>query len=91
MTLTDEQLAELVSRSSNGEGVRSVLASFGCDDGETLVWLRDNHHQALKAAKAAFAADPVKVEARKAAYVAELEAKEIALAAEKVAEVVGPL
>ena len=89
--LTDAQLTELCDRSAEGEGVRAVLREFGVEEGAALEWLRDNHHAALKAAKAAFASDPVKVEARKVAYAAELETAEIARAAEKVAEVVGPL
>lgn len=89
--LTPEQLTELCARSANGEGVAAVLKGFGVDVNAGLVWLRDNHHSALKAAKAAFAADPVKVEARKVAYLAEVEAAELARAAEKVAEVVGPV
>lgn len=89
MKLTDAQLAELCSRSANGEGVRVVLASFGCDDGATILWLKDNHHAALKEAKAAFHASPEKVAARKVAYAAECDASELAVAAEKVAEVVG--
>ena len=51
MTLTPAQVSELLTRIAGGEGVRAVLAEWGCDDDATLVWLRDNHHADLRAAK----------------------------------------
>lgn len=51
MTLTPAQLDTLCARSAAGEGVTHVLAEWGCNDLETITWLRDNHHSALKAAK----------------------------------------
>lgn len=53
MELTPEQLDELCERSSKGEGVRTVLAGWGCDDDETLEGLKQ-HHERLKAAKKLF-------------------------------------
>lgn len=54
MPLTDAQLEELLRRSADGEGILAMLKEFGCDDAETMDWLRDNHHDKLKAAKREF-------------------------------------
>lgn len=48
--LTAAQLATLLERSAGGEGVRAVLAEFGCDNDDTLEWLKQ-HHGKLKEAK----------------------------------------
>ena len=52
--LTPAQLDELCARSAAGEGVRAVLAEFGCDNDETLLWLQKNAHARLVAAKKVF-------------------------------------
>ena len=52
--LSPAQLDELCLRSSKGEGVRTVLAEFGCDTMECLLWLQKNAHGRLVAAKRAF-------------------------------------
>lgn len=52
--LTPEQLDDLCARSAKGEGVRAVLAEFGVDEREGLLWLQTNAHQRLKDAKKAF-------------------------------------
>lgn len=52
--LKPEQLAELLRRSAGGEAVRAVLASWGMDNDEELVWLQKNAHQDLVTAKRAF-------------------------------------
>ena len=54
MELTASQLDELCARSAKGEGVRKVLAEWGCDDDHTLIWLRDNHHARMVEAKKKF-------------------------------------
>lgn len=48
--LTPDQLSTLLARSAGGEGVRSVLAEWGCDNDDTLEWLKQ-HTVALRAAK----------------------------------------
>ena len=52
--LSPAQLDELCLRSSKGEGVRTVLAEFGCDTMECLLWLQKNAHGRLVAAKRAY-------------------------------------
>ena len=63
MELTPQQLDELCDRSSKGEGVRVVLAGFGCNDDlklfETLEWLKQ-HHKRLQNAKCEYRQEPPK-------------------------------
>ena len=53
MELTSAQLDELCARSAAGEGVRAVLAEWGCDDTPTLESLKQ-HQARLKEAKAEY-------------------------------------
>lgn len=48
---TTELLAEICSRSANGEWVRDILTEKGLPIMPTLRWLRDHHHEDMKAAK----------------------------------------
>ena len=48
---TAELLAEICGRSADGEGVREILAEKNLPVMPTLRWLRDHHHEDIRAAK----------------------------------------
>jgi hypothetical protein len=86
MLITDAQLAEILRRSEEGEGVSHVLLDLGLPVHDGLVWLRDHHAGAVKEAKAKQIAGGTMV-ARQARVKAEKERMEREAAADIIAEV----
>lgn len=48
---TQELADEICRRSARGEGVRAVIIDRGLDVGDALDWLKENHLEAVRAAK----------------------------------------
>lgn len=50
--MTKQEVEEVLRRSAAGEGVIRILHSMGLPEDDSLIYLRDHHHDDVKKAKA---------------------------------------